>query len=602
MLEDPLGKLSKREQVIARKFAEGLTYRQISETLFVAPSTVRSHIASIYRKLDVNKKSALTILLASSQSQLIKNDSSESPSGIEMLNALSFNATGRRQITILYARLCGVWELSIAVDPEELVSVIAGIDRSLRQTVDRYGGHTRGLVSDGLRVFFGYPSANENDPERAVRCGLELISIMTNDESELGHGLSWAIGVATGAVAIEESAEEQSDPEKIIVGTPPHTANRLQRLALPGQLLVADATMVLLGDLFESYSTKDTDLIHHHVSGPKDLETRFDGRPGGSLLPMVGRDQELASLLEIWTDVREGYGEGVLLLGEAGIGKSRVTQALMDSIVDESHHLIRFQCSPLHSDSALWPIIQQLVRMGSFGEDDDRHAKLDKLEQLITDKKSVPMIAELLGLEYAFRYGANSLSLQVKRARTFDILINYFRSVSISKPSLFIIEDLHWIDPTTFELTELLLDSIQDNPILLVMTSRPNESECLISHPNLSRLTLNRLSRNGVRKLIGHLGGGSLPPETTKAIITRTDGIPLFVEEVMKALLESGDETIPATLRDSLMARLDRLPEAKNIAQIASCIGRDFKLSLLSAVAGRSDKQLAGGLDVSHSG
>jgi predicted ATPase len=321
---------------------------------------------------------------------------------------------------------------------------------------------------------------------------------------------------------------------------------------------------------------------------------------GPSLLPMVGRDQELALLLERWAQAKAGEGQGVLLVGEAGIGKSRISRALLDALAEEPHFRVRYQCSPYHTDSALWPVIQQLSHATGLEANDPLEARLDKLEVLLDragGREAAPLIAELLGLDGAARYGALNLTPQMQRARTLDALAEQLLGLAARQSVLVVLEDAHWIDPTTLELIEQCLDRIAAARVLIVLTSRPDQQPALAAHPHVSRLTLNRLGRAGVEAIVARLGGDHLPGGTIDAIIARTDGVPLFVEELTKAVLETGETAIPASLHDSLMARLDRIPEVKEVAQIAACIGREFSHGLLAAVAPISANLLGDALE-----
>ncbi len=315
---------------------------------------------------------------------------------------------------------------------------------------------------------------------------------------------------------------------------------------------------------------------------------------------MVGRDQELALLLERWAQAKAGEGQGVLLVGEAGIGKSRITRALLDALADEPHTRVRYQCSPYHTDSALWPVIQQLGHAAGFAGDDGSEARLDRLEALLDQaggRDAAPLIADLLGLDSAARYGPLDLTPQAQRTRTLAALVDQLLGLADRHPVLMMLEDAHWIDPTTLELIGQALDRIADAQVLMLLTSRPDQQPELAGHPHVTRLTLNRLGRAGVEAIVARLGGEHLPGETIDAIIARTDGVPLFVEELTKTVLETGETSIPASLHDSLMARLDRIPEVKEVAQTAACIGREFAYPILAAVTDRPEPDLQSCLD-----
>jgi predicted ATPase len=324
---------------------------------------------------------------------------------------------------------------------------------------------------------------------------------------------------------------------------------------------------------------------------------------GPSVLPMVGRDQELALLLERWARAKAGEGQGVLLVGEAGIGKSRISRALLDAHADEPHTRIRYQCSPYHVDSAFWPVIQQLTHAAGITASNPLESNLDRLEALLGRARQcaadvAPLIADLIGLDGHARYGTLDLTPQMKRARTLEALVDQLLSLAAQQPVLVVLEDAHWIDPTTLEMIEQGLDRIATARVLILLTSRPDQQPALAAHPHVTRLTLNRLGRGAVEAIVARLiGDKKLTTDVIDTIIARTDGIPLFVEELTKAVVESGEMSIPASLHDSLMARLDRLAPVKEVAQIGAVIGREFSHGLLAAVADRPEDQLESALD-----
>ncbi|MGH6918219.1 MAG: ATP-binding protein, partial [Geminicoccaceae bacterium] len=452
------------------------------------------------------------------------------------------------------------------------------------------------------------PRAHEDEAERAVRAGLAVVEAVRALSTPAGAPLAARVGIATGLVVVGDLIGEGASQEHAVVGDTPNLAARLQGVAQPGQVVIADATRRLVGTGFElsDLGAKSVKGIAEPaeafaVLGERASESRFEAH-GGQVLPMVGRDQELALLLERWAQAEAGEGQGVLLVGEAGIGKSRISRALLDALAEEPHTRIRYQCSPYHIDSALWPVIQQLGHAAGFAGDDGSEARLDKLEAVLAQPGNVaggaaPLIADLIGLDGTARYGALNLTPQVQRARTLDALVGQMLGLAARHPVLVVLEDVHWIDPTTLELIEQCLDRIAAAPVLILLTSRPDNQPSLAAHPHVTRLTLNRLGRTGVAAIVARLGGDQLPTETLAAIIARTDGVPLFVEELTKAVLETGETAIPASLHDSLMARLDRIPEVKEAAQTAACIGREFDYALLAEIADEPEPALATALD-----
>ena len=510
----------------------------------------------------------------------------------------------RRHLTIMFVDLVGSMELSRQLDPEQTRDLLLAYQKAVAKEAARFEGHVANVMGDGVLVYFGWPHAHEDDAERATWASLAVRASVGALCRPEGNPLAARIGIASGLVVVGEGMGHDA----AVVGETPNLASRLRALARPGQIVIAESTRRLLGDIFElaDLGTKSARGVREPVRafaviGERPIESRFDARRGPEPLPMVGRDQELALLLERWALARAGEGQGVLLVGEAGIGKSRIGRALLDAVAPEPHTRIRYQCSPYHADSALWPVVQQLTRAAGLVGGEPLDAGLDKLEELLgqADRtESAPLIASLIGLDGAARYGEMDLTPQAQRAYTLRALIEQLLGLAARQPVLVILEDVHWIDPTTLELMEQCLDRIAAARVLILLTSRPDQQPALAAHPHVTRLTLNRLGRGGVEAIVGRLGGDHLPVETIDTIIARADGVPLFVEELTKAVLETGETTIPASLHDSLMARLDRIPEEiKEVAQIAACIGREFDYLLLTAVVDRAEPNLQSALD-----
>jgi len=518
---------------------------------------------------------------------------------------ITTSAAERRQLTVMFVDLVGSTALSARLDPEEMGAVLRGYQNAVAGEIARFEGHVAKFMGDGVLAYFGWPVAHEDEAERAVRAGLAIVAAVARVSGGEAP-LACRIGVATRLVVVGELIGEGAAQEQTVVGDTPNLAARLQALAAPGQVVVGEATRRLLGAGFllddlgvQALKGIEGAVSAFAVTGERVLASRFEGRAHG-LQPMVGRDQELALPLERWGQAKSGEGQAVLLVGEAGIGKSRITRALLDALRPEPHTRIRYQCSPYHTGSALWPVIQQLEHAARFAADDPPEARLDKLEQALGRDRAAdvaPLIAHLLGLDGTARYGAMELAPAVLRARTLQARVRQLLALATTQPVLLLVEDAHWADPTTLELIEAWLDAIATAPVLLVLTSRPDHQPALAAHPHVTRLSLNRLGRAGVEAIVARLGGDRLPPATIDTIIARTDGVPLYVEELTKAILETGEAAIPASLHDSLMARLDRTPEVKEIAQIAACIGREFDHALLAAVADRPPVELAAALD-----
>ncbi|MEM7021954.1 MAG: AAA family ATPase [Pseudomonadota bacterium] len=508
----------------------------------------------------------------------------------------------RRHLTIMLVDLAGSMEPSL--DPEQIRDSLEDYRNAVATAVARFEGHVTTVMGAEVLVYFGWPHAHEDDAERAIRASLAVrASVRALGRAEF-EPLAVRIGIASGLVVVDQGMGHDAT----VVGSTPNLASRLRALASPNQIVIAESTRRLLGGIFE---LADLDVLEADcgiggpvrtfaVTGERPVESRFDARTGSALLPMIGRDQELALLLGRWALAKAGEGQGVLLIGEAGIGKSRIARALLDAVAEEPHFRIRYQCSPHHTESALWPVIQQLSYAAVLGAKDSVDAQLDKLERLLAQangRDAAPLIADLLGLDGAARYGELGLTPREQRARTLEALVGQLLGLAKSRPVLVVLEDAHWIDPTTLEVIEQALDCIADQPVLILLTSRPDQQAEFAAHLHVTRLALNRLARAGLEVMVARLGGGRLPVETFEEIIARSDGVPLFVEELTKAVLETGETAIPASLHDSLMARLDRIPKVKEVAQIAACIGREFDDQLLAAVANRTESCLQSALD-----
>jgi class 3 adenylate cyclase/tetratricopeptide (TPR) repeat protein len=527
----------------------------------------------------------------------------------------------RRQVTVMFCDLVGSTALSVRMDPEDLREIISGYHKSVAETVRRLGGFVAKYMGDGVLVYFGYPKAHEDDAERAVRVGLALIEVVGKLSSE--EPLRVRVGIATGLVVIGDLIGEGEAQERGIVGETPNLAARLQGIAEPNMVVISDSTRKLVGGLFEFADLGPRDL--KGLAGParawaalreNSVESRFEAFHGAGLTPLVGREEESDLLLRSWSRAKTGDGQVVLLSGEAGIGKSRLTASLLEGLVGEPHARLRYFSSPERTDSALHPIIGQMERVANLTHDDMPQARLDKLDTLLghtsTSSEHVALFAEMLSLPNDGRYPALELTPQQRRQRTMDALILQIEALTHRSPVLMIFEDAHWTDPTSLELLGRVVDRIPGLRVLLIVTFRPEFEAAWIGHPHVTALTLNRLAQRDVFAMIDRVvGNGMLPASIRQDIIERTDGIPLFVEEMTKALLESGEALaarvasaipstpmgVPATLHASLMARLDRLGSAKEIAQIGAVIGREFSYDLLAAVTGLDTTTLGGALD-----
>ena len=496
----------------------------------------------------------------------------------------------RRQLTVLYCALAGAAGLSSRLDSEELREVVRRFHAACMRLVAEYEGYVANFFGDCVLAYFGWPQAHEDDAQRAVRAGLALVPEIGGLRTPSGEALAARVGIATGEVVVGDLIVEGPAHEQSAVGVTPNLAARLQALAEPEQIVVDGLTQRLLGAGFETKGLGEHELKGillpvpaYAVVAERSLDSRFEASSAMQVAPMVGREGELALLSERWDQAQGGEGQVVLLVGEAGIGKSRLVRALLDACAGRSHYRVRWQCSPYHSGSALWPVIQRLSHAAGLRSHDAPDAALDKVEALLSaDNDTRAVYATLLGLNGTQRYGPMTLTPQMLRERTLELLVEQLFDLSQERPVLLVIEDAHWIDPTTLELIELCLQRTDGSRMLLIITSRPDRQPSLAGYSH-TLLALNRLSRASAKTVVAHLGGQSLNSDTLDAIVARTDGVPLFAEELTKAVMETGEKAIPASLQGSLMARLDRVPNVKEVAQAAACIGREFDHALLRA-------------------
>ena len=511
----------------------------------------------------------------------------------------------RRNLSVLYCNLVGASEMVARLGPEEMREIIRIFHRSCLRWVAQYDGWLANFVGDGMLVYFGWPRAHEDDAERAVRAGLALMADVAESRTPSGEAMQARAGVGTGVVVVGNLVHEGPAQEQSAVGETPNLAARLQWLGAPGQVVIDDATRRLLAGTFE-FEHLGTPAMKG-IRGPVDVyvvrgerasSSRFDSRSGAALLPMVGRDHKLALLLERWKRTEEGQGTAVMVVGEAGIGKSRIARALSDALQGRPLYRVRYQCSPFSSDSPLWPVMVQVQAAAGLDVHDSDATALDKLEAMQgIDPQALLWLAAMMGYDGSGRYGRLDMAPQEQRSRTLDMLVQWVLRLAMQQPVLLIVEDAHWIDPSTLEYVLRCLDQIATARVMVLLTCRPETPPSLDRHPLVQRLTLDRLGRSAVEAIIARVGGEKLSASTIASIISQTDGVPLFVEEMTKAAVDTGDKTLPASLQGSLMARLDRIPQGKEVAQIAACLGREFDHELLAAVAQRPDHELAQALD-----
>ena len=518
---------------------------------------------------------------------------------------------------MMFSDLVGSTALSARMDPEDLREVISAYQKCVAETVQRFGGFVAKYMGDGVLVYFGYPQAHEDDPERAVRAALKLTEAI--GDLKFGTPLQTRVGIATGLVVIGDLIGSGAAQEKAIVGDTPNLAARLQRIAEPNTVIIAQSTRKLVGNLFDLQGLGAQDLkgIGGPVKAwavlrPASIESRFEALHGSGLTELIGREEELELLLRRWSKAKSGEGQVVLLSGEAGIGKSRLTAAFLEELTGEPHTRLRYFCSPQHTDSALYPFIAQMERAAGFMLDDTAQAKLDKLDAVLaqtsTSKQDAALFAEMLSLPNDGRHPNLDLTPELHRQRTLEALGSKVEMQARQKPVLMIIEDAHWVDPTSLEAFGHVIDRVHNVQILLIVTFRPEFNPPWVGRPYVTLLAINRLGKREIGRMIDALiGNKPLSADIREDIIERTDGVPLFVEEMTKAVLEAGSQgeaqrtaaaipspthAVPASLQASLMARLDRLGPAKEVAQIGAAIGREFSHSLLAAVAQKPEADL----------
>jgi len=531
----------------------------------------------------------------------------------------------RRHLTVMICDLVGSTALSGRLDPEDMRAVIDAYHAACARITLTYDGFLAEFRGDGILAYFGYPLAHEDDAERTVRAGLDIIAAVARLETRAAEPLAVRIGIATGVVVIGDLSREGALREHAVVGETPNLAARVQALAEPGTIVVAASTRRLLGDLFRlrelgRHEVKGIaePIAAWAVEGVSDSESRFEAVHVAGVTDLIGREHEIDFLLERKRLAWKGEGQVVLISGEPGIGKSRLAAALVERIVGEAHTRLRYQCSPYHTNSTLRPFIAQLERAAEFKADDTSEQRLDKLEALLAISGSpfepvAPLFAALLSIPFGERYPPLALSPTQQCRRTLTALLDQFEGLARKQPILLSFEDAQWADTTSLELLDLTIERIRQLPVLAVFTFRPEFEPAWVGLPNVGTLTLGRLDRNDVESMVARVTGGRvLPAEVMKQIVAKTDGNPLFVEELTKTVLEAGilvEEAngyrldgplpplaIPATLQDSLMARLDRLAPVREIGQIAAAIGREFSYSLLRVSVGCDEPALKNAL------
>jgi len=537
----------------------------------------------------------------------------------------------RRHLTVMFCDMVGSTPLSEKLDPEELRDVLRDYQSVCARVIRRFDGHIARYIGDGILAYFGYPVAHEDDAQRSVRTGLGIVEgierLNTRIQQDMDAGLHVRLGIHTGIVVAGDMDEDEQLESMAVVGKTPNLAARLQSLAEPDTVVISGATHQLVEGFFHCRSLGAQSL--EGISQPVEVfqvlhesgaRTRLDTAKPAGLTPLVGREQELSLLMDRWEQVKEGIGNVVLLGGEAGIGKSRIVQVLRERIAEDSRAwLTECQCSPYHQNTALYPVVDLFERVIlQFGGDDSPEEKLKKVEGFLVQyglplDETVPLFAALLSIPLGDSYTPLNVTPQQQKQRTLQILLDILTRRASQQPVLFIAEDLHWADASSLEFLDLFVDQGPTVPILTVLTYRPTFTPSWTGRSHLTPMTLNRLTSKQVADMVEHIAAKPLPAQILERIIDRTDGVPLFVEELTKMVLESGllqehedryemmgplpPLAIPTTLQDSLMARLDRLAAVKEVAQLGATIGREFSYDLLMAVSALDEVILQTSLD-----
>ena len=513
----------------------------------------------------------------------------------------------RRQLTVLFCDMVGFTALSQSLDPETLQLVIRAYEEACANCIVRYEGYVFTCLGDGVVAFFGFPLAHEGEAARAIRAGLDILEAITSLQLPVSLRLQVRVGIATGIVVVSRG-------ERNAVGDTMNLASRLQTIAEPGSLIISERTRRLAGGefVYQDLELKEMKGVSglprvYRVVGVSEAESRFEAATQRGLTMMVGRQEEIGAILDAWHGAREtGAGRVVVLQGEAGIGKSRIVNTLRESNEIGSVRTLFFQCSPFFVNSAFYPVRASIERAAGLARDDGAASRLDKLERFFVERLGSPKedmrpIAAMLGVPYEERYGAISLSPKAAKEDTMRALIDLVRAECRAGPILILVEDAHWADPTTVDFLRRVVEQLEEIPALLILTARPEFRPPWRGRARTAAIDLAKLTPEESRVIVSRVAGGRpLPPGLEAQIVARTDGVPLFLEELTKGILESGDLVIdgdryaysggsaevalPETLRNSLMARLDRVPATKEIAQVGAVIGREFSYELIAGL------------------
>lgn len=517
-----------------------------------------------------------------------------------------------RQLTLLFADLVGSTQLTNTLDIESYRDAIGTYQLCCSDLVRDHFGFIAQFSGDGVLAYFGYPTAEEDDAERAVLTGLEITREVPGITIAEHPPLAARVGIATGEVLVSDLIGDGLAIKGAVLGEAPNLAARLEAMAEPGQVIIAGSTRRLLGSHFDCVFLGD-----HQIRGFADLQelwlvrgmkagaSRFSARSRGPISPLIGRDEELVILRHRWESAWRGEGQVVLISGEAGIGKSRISKWLSDAVAGRPHYKIRFHCSPYHTGSSFFPIVMQIARAARFAEGDSADERLDKLESLLAQasddvRSTAPLLARLLSIPFEHRYGAIDQPAEVIKEFTIAAVLDQLFGLAARQPVLILIEDLHWIDPSTEELLNQLVDRIGDSPILVLCTYRPEYEAPWIGSAGVTHLSLTRLGRKRSTDLVLQIASDdTLPTELVEQIVARADGVPLFLEELTRSVLDDRrlskagsalEVRLPASLKELLMAKLDSLSSAREIVPLCAAIGRTFSYRLLLAVSQLSEE------------
>jgi class 3 adenylate cyclase/predicted ATPase len=541
----------------------------------------------------------------------------------------------RRPLTVMFCDLADSTALSARLDPEDLQDVIRAYQETCTGLIQAYGGFVAKYMGDGILVYFGYPKSLEKNAERAVRTGLAIVEAMGGLNAGPGRAkgieIAVRIGIATGLVMVGEVVGEGLAQERTVIGEAPNVAARLQSLAGRNGIVIGALTKEIAGDafLYEDLGARELKgitglVVAWGVAGLRDAgDERADEAETESGAPpptLVGRDEEVGLLRRAWQGTKdERRGQVVLISGEAGIGKSVLIDGLRAGVLAEGLPRVTFRCSPYHTNSALYPVIEHFKRLAGWQPEDAPAARVAKLEAMIEHYdqplgETLPLLASLLSLPLPEeRYPPLTLTPQQQKQQTQDAIIAMTLEAAEQQPLLELWEDLHWADPSTLELLELLIEQAPTASLLMVLTARPEFVPPWPARSHITPITLNRLERQHSEALVNRLAGTRpLPAEVVEHIVAKTDGVPLYVEELTKTILASdilrdtggryeltgplASLAIPDTLQESLMARLDRLPQVRELAQLGSVLGREFAYEMITGLATVGETALQAGL------